>query len=540
MYALLWFVAPFLSAERYSAIVARLAESRIATRQAQELRKMIGGLAQESRIFERILSNRLGGLGFQYAARAKGDRGRASGSGQAKPVTFKVRFEQIFLKPEYFLYKLRIRERTLFSTRNALPHLTRVGDLISEEVALELSAACERKVTTKYEDPRFGVWYLVHRVEGVGLIPRRVQFSDMIEHYPADMTLLPWVMGIGQSRRVETLYLSKHPHLLIAGPTGGGKSNAVNCFICGLMNMPPDELKILLIDLKEGVEFDIYKDSVHLYKDIVRKPEEAIEALTALSVEIDRRLKMLRESGTKDLPGYNAAHPENKLPFIVAIIDEYAQVVLPVSKKVRDTANGLVVRISALGRAAGIQIIICTQYPTREVIDPQIKINLNLKVAFRCQNDTQSRVILNSGGAELLPADVPGRALYALGADIRQVQVALITEHDIREAIERARAKAALITEPPITEEDTPQTALVPVPVEPVKPDKIRPFLIEQTSAVYGMEGTNAMVLYMAYRQYAGREAVGASEFTRYLEAMGLRRDPTTRRWDVKLTEDLS
>lgn len=469
LYALLWFFLPFFREERYRALYRLLKTSRQARQRKGEIDKVVAGLKPEAGLFERILCNSLGGQGFQHTARNAYALATA-GSVSKKPQTFKVKFEVIYTKPEAFYYKLCIRRRTLFGSKNMLPFMTRAIDLMTDEVAQELSFACERKVTCQYDDPHFGAWYIVHTLEGVGLIPRLVKFSDMLDKYPADMMLIPWAMGVGKARKVVTLYLAKHPHLLIAGPTGGGKSNAINSFILGLMyHTDPAELQFILIDLKEGIEFEMYVGAPHLYREIVRKAEEALEALLAMSLEIDRRLILLRESGAKDLPAYNKQHPEQKLPILIGVIDEYAQLVLPVARKVRDEANRLVVRISALGRAAGIQIVVCTQYPTKEVIDPQIKINLNLKLAFRCQNATQSMVILNDPGAAILPAEALGRALFALGADIFQVQIALVSEADVKMVLARARERTTqlIIPEAPVTEEDTQKVITATVPQEP-------------------------------------------------------------------------
>jgi DNA polymerase III delta prime subunit len=437
---------PFMRGERREALRAAITASRATYQKRGLLRRQIAEWTAEAQLYEQLMRERLAGLGYMWAARYQYDRGKAAGGARRdKPVTYKVRFERIYTTEEVFYYKLRVREKTLFGSKNALPHTVKVGDLVADDTLTELSFATERQVTALHDNPRRGAWYLVHRLEGIGLLPERVVWHDLLEHYPADMTLLPWVMGVGARRTVQTIYLSKHPHLLVAGPTGTGKSNAINGFILGLMYYThPDALKLCLIDLKEGVEFEPFVHAAHLYRPIVRKPEEALAALQAMSVEIDRRLKLLRETGAKDLPSYNAIAHE-KLPFVITVIDEYAQLVLPVDRKTRNEANSLVVRISALGRAAGIQIVVCTQYPTQEVVDPQIKINLNLKMSFRTQNTTQSMVILADPRAADLPA-TKGRALYSLGPDVLEVQVGLVTPEDITHVLKVAKGRARGIT----------------------------------------------------------------------------------------------
>jgi DNA segregation ATPase FtsK/SpoIIIE-like protein len=459
MYATLWFVLPVLPDDLHARASKLMRASQVYWLERRNVKRLSQMLNPEAKLFGRLLTDRLAGIGYKWATRSEYDHGKASGSGRAKPTTFKVKFERIYTKPEALFYKVLVRKRTLFGTANALPYMTLVSDLATDIVVNELSAACERKVTVKYDDPRFGFWYIVHRGEGIGLIPKHVAFNDMLDKYPKDISLIPWAMGVGKARNVVTLYLAKHPHLLIAGPTGTGKSNAVNGFILGLMyHALPSEIQFILFDLKEGIEFDIYKNSVHLQRPIVSKPDEALAALLEMSLEIDRRLGLLRDSDCKDLPAYNVKFPEQRLPILIGVIDEYAQLVLPVDKKISNEANRLIVRISALGRAAGIQIVVCTQYPTREVVSPQIKINLNLKLAFRCQNPTQSMVILNDPRASNLPAEALGRGLFALGPDIFEVQIAYVADPDTKAILKYAqeRAQASL----PAPEPDDPRALL--------------------------------------------------------------------------------
>lgn len=450
----LYVLSPLLLAMMRGSRRARFAERCRATRikldKREQLQKEERLYAKEAALYKQLLTNRLAGLGYMWAARYRYDTGPQEGQGsrRKRKKTQKVQFEKgrIFTKPEVFYYKIKVRKKTLFGTKNALPYGVKVLDLISEETTQELSYATERVVTASYDDARSGCWYLVHRLEGHTLIPVKVSFGEMLLHYPPDIYDIPWVLGMGAHKRVKSLSLARNPHLLIAGPTGTGKSNALNSFLLGLMYYStPQQIQLCLIDLKEGVEFDIYRDCPHLQRPIVERPEEALNALREMSNEIDRRLRLLREAGAKDLSDYNRLHPAAPLPILITVIDEYAQLVLPVDKKVRDEANRLVVRISALGRAPGIQIVVCTQYPTKEVIDPQIKINLNLKMSFRTQNATQSMVIINDPRAASLP-DVKGRALYALGPDVFEAQIAHVTGDDIRHVLRVAKGRTAGLT----------------------------------------------------------------------------------------------
>lgn len=445
LYLILPLILPLTRGSQRARLQERRGYTRLILSRREQLQREERLYAAEAAIFRQLLSRRLAGLGYMWAARYRWDTGAQEGSRRKKKKTQRVRFERCFTSPDVIWFKIRVRKKRIFGTDNALPHGVKVLDLIAEETLRELSYACERVVTASYDNARYGVWYLVHRLEGVSIIPQKVSFREMLEHYPEKIMEIPWVLGMGAHKRVKSLSLAKNPHLLMAGPTGTGKSNALASFLLGLMYYStPEQIRFCLIDLKEGVEFDVYKDAPHLQRDIVMRADEAIRALQEMSLEIDRRMSLLRSAHVKDIIEFNAKADE-KLPILITVIDEYAQLVLPVEKKRRDEVNKLVVRISALGRAAGVQIVICTQYPTKEVLDSQIKINLNLKIVFRTQNGIQSMVVINDARAAALP-DVKGRALYALGPDVWECQISHVSSEDIDFVLRVARGRAAGLT----------------------------------------------------------------------------------------------
>ncbi len=201
--------------------------------------------------------------------------------------------------------------------------------------------------------------------------------------------------------------LSKMPHLLIAGSTGSGKSVCTNTIICSiLMRYKPDEVKLMLVDPKK-VELSNYNGIPHLICPVVSDPKKASVALQKLVSEMERRYDLFSEKNVKNIAGYNELidkenkNKDEKVPrmhYIVAIIDELADLMLVASKEVEDS----IMRITQMARAAGIHLIVATQRPSTDVITGVVKANIPSRIAFAVASNIDSRTILDSSGAEKL------------------------------------------------------------------------------------------------------------------------------------------
>jgi S-DNA-T family DNA segregation ATPase FtsK/SpoIIIE len=401
------------------------------------LRDLARTVGPEARLYLTILQFTLVRLGEFYAPTSERARGKSAGGRGVQ----RVQFERVCLSPEIIAFKIRVHKRVLWRTLNALPHKTRLADLMNDETAHELSHACRRRVTWFCDDehPEWGAWFFVHRGEGVGGIPTLVEFKDILGCYPQDMGDLPLVLGSGQHRTTEMISLRKTPHLMVVGATNLGKSNALNSFILALMHYcAPDMLRFVLVDLKEEVEVKVYRTSPHLYCPIVGNVPTALRVLKELFGEIRRRLSLLGE-GEKDWTSYRANHPDAP-PFILCIIDEYAQFIFSHGPNVAARANALLIRIAAQGRAAGVQLIVATQYPTGEVIHRQVRVNFGAAISFHCMTGTQSRVALDVDDAKDIP-DLPGRALYTDGRAIHEVQMPYVSAADTAAILAECKAK---------------------------------------------------------------------------------------------------
>lgn len=200
--------------------------------------------------------------------------------------------------------------------------------------------------------------------------------------------------------------LTKMPHLLIAGATGSGKSVCINTIICSLLfRYNPDDIRLVLIDPKR-IELSGYEEIPHLIQNVVTDPDEALSALNWAVSEMERRYALLQELKVRDIIGYNAKVKESidsdeefdTLPYIVIIVDEFADLIMTAGREI----EAPICRLAQMARAIGIHIILATQRPSIKVITGIIKANFPARIAFRVSAKVDSRVILDSMGAERL------------------------------------------------------------------------------------------------------------------------------------------
>ena len=238
---------------------------------------------------------------------------------------------------------------------------------------------------------------------------------------------LPLVLGRKVNNEVFMADLATMPHLLVAGATGMGKSVGLNVIISSLLNkLTPDELKLVLIDPKQ-VELSIYKPLINSYLacPVITTAKEAKLRLWSLCTLMEQRYSMLNEANVRNIQDYNATQTD-KLPYIVLVIDEYADLVMT-DRNLEDT----VCRLAQKARAVGIHIILATQRPDIKVVTGNIKANFPTRIAFRTVTGTDSRVILDRIGAEKLTGK--GDMLYYDGGDTVRVQCAYTSTEEVSE-----------------------------------------------------------------------------------------------------------
>ena len=211
---------------------------------------------------------------------------------------------------------------------------------------------------------------------------------------------LPCAIGETITGDILMADLADMPHLLIAGATGQGKSVGLNTILVSLMQKrTPDELRFVLIDPKQ-VEFGIYKplEKSYLARPVVTDATEAVVALSLVQSEMESRYKLLSEASVRNIEEYNATHKEEKVKYLVVVVDEYGDLIMQAGK----TMEKLICMIAQKARAVGIHIILSTQRPSVRIVTGDIKANFPVRIAFRTSTSTDSRVILGKKGAEAL------------------------------------------------------------------------------------------------------------------------------------------
>lgn len=193
--------------------------------------------------------------------------------------------------------------------------------------------------------------------------------------------------------------LSAMPHLLIGGATGSGKSVFLSSIIASLLyKFSPDELRMIIIDPKR-VELTLFDNIPHLVEPVVKEVIDVVIVLQKALREMERRYDLFAEAGVRNIFGYNQRFPENKLPYLVIVVDELADIMLT---KQKAQVEAMICRLAQLARATGIHLVVATQRPSVDIITGLIKANFPSRIAFAVSTQIDSRVILDTGGAELL------------------------------------------------------------------------------------------------------------------------------------------
>ncbi len=259
---------------------------------------------------------------------------------------------------------------------------------------------------------------------------------------------LPIIIGRSINGAPYIADVAKMPHLLIAGQTGSGKSVAINSFLCTLlMTKTPEELRLILIDPKK-VEMSYYENLPHLMAPVVTESKEAVKALQWGVMEMTRRYRLLAKVHARNIESFNqkiedksikeriiSEGDNKKLPFIVIIVDELADLMLTASKDV----EGLIQRIAQLARAVGIHLIVATQRPSVDIITGPIKANLTSRIAFRTIQAVDSRTILGHIGAEKLLGRGDMLFLRSGAPDIERYHGSFISEKDVETIVSEIR-----------------------------------------------------------------------------------------------------
>jgi DNA segregation ATPase FtsK/SpoIIIE, S-DNA-T family len=263
-----------------------------------------------------------------------------------------------------------------------------------------------------------------------------MQTSDFVNH----KSKLAISLGRDVAGRPMIADLAKMPHMLIAGATGTGKSVAINSlFISLLYRNTPQDIKFIVVDPKR-VELNMYNGIPHLLTPAITEPDKAVNALKWAVAEMERRYKLLAEAGNRNIADYNAA-TELKLPYIVIIVDELADLMAVSQNDVEAT----IVRLAQMARAVGIHLVLATQSPRVDVITGLIKANITSRVAFAVASQIDSRTILDMSGAEKLLGNGDMLFTSAEFNKPRRVQGAYLGEQEVRKVVDFFKNQAGAV-----------------------------------------------------------------------------------------------
>lgn len=268
---------------------------------------------------------------------------------------------------------------------------------LAKDLARSLSVRSVRVIEVIPGKTCIGIEIPNHKRQTVAL--HEILESNNYQNSKAKLTL---ALGVDISGEAVVADLTKMPHLLVAGTTGSGKSVGINGLLLSLLfKASPSQLRLILIDPKM-LELAVYDGIAHLLTPVVTDMRDAASALHWCVSEMERRYKIMSEVGVRNIDGYNARFSkrdaEEKLPFIVVIVDEFADMMMMVGKKVEQ----LIARLAQKARAAGIHLILATQRPSVDVITGLIKANIPTRMAYQVSSKIDSRTIIDQQGAEAL------------------------------------------------------------------------------------------------------------------------------------------
>jgi len=267
----------------------------------------------------------------------------------------------------------------------------------------------------------------------IAIIRLRSILSDAVfKNRKSDLVI---ALGRDVAGNILLANIPKMPHMLVAGSTGSGKTIFLNSIIISLIYQnSPDDLRFILVDPKR-VELTLYNDLPHLLTPVITNTQKTVNALKWAVNEMERRFDVMAEAKKRDIHSYNESHPDDKLPFIIIIIDELADLMVTASQEV----EACIVRLAQMARATGIHLIVATQRPSVDVITGLIKANITTRVAFSVASLMDSRTILDFSGAEKLLGN--GDMLFVSSelSKPKRIQGAFVSDQEVKGIVEYLR-----------------------------------------------------------------------------------------------------
>lgn len=356
------------------------------------------------------------------------------GKGNIRARTPKIFKTQIGPDAHYFW--LAASKKTLFGWKWLLPYGVTVGRLQEEEVLENLRSATRRDVTVQWTE-QGQLIFRVSRLDSPDALPRLVRWRDTRPFFPEnERDKLPYCIGVAEKRRFMWFNLASEPHVLVAGKSQSGKSNLVNGIIATLTQThSPDELRIVLVDQKGGIEFTHWNEVPHLLWNVAKTVEDVKPMLNRVVEVMRRRMELLEKAKKKDIAAYNRA-TDDRLPRILVVIDEMNTFVG--LGALTEEIHNLIMLIVSQGRAVGIHFMAATQHPEVKVIPGRIKTNMSVRMSGAMPSIVASQIVLDTADAAKLPS-IPGRFVAVVGLRTLIIQVPRIEDDDIAHVVSKAQ-----------------------------------------------------------------------------------------------------
>ena len=395
---------------------------------------------REARIYARRVSQKLAQLGL---------RELLTSPSQDKPRKLKLCRWRLVTRDALFTKIVMVLE----TDPRSLPSYVQVSKLAKDPLySDELLPTINHYVRWDSSDAAVTLTIFRHGLDG---LPDFVTAEDIWKKIPENKPPLTFPVGYGANSERVDVDLDDCPHLIVAGATKQGKSNFINQMICFWLwrGLSPQDLQLVLFDLKRGLEFTFYEGLPHLYRDtaeevnsqhgmefpafietgIIEELPQVMAAMRRLRQLMDHRLLLIKNAKHKDFNGYNRAQHsrQKRLPAMVVIFDEWARIRL----KLHNEAEDLLAEMTNLARAAGMYFILGTQNPNREVIGSLIGVNFSTRVVFKCSVGGSMAAL---GDQAAVGLDEKGRAILQDGGDEKKLQTPRITDSLIRAVVYKA------------------------------------------------------------------------------------------------------
>jgi S-DNA-T family DNA segregation ATPase FtsK/SpoIIIE len=330
-----------------------------------------------------------------------------------------ARVAEVNLGPAVTQYALNLAEGTKITKITSLQNDLALA-LAAPTGAVRIEAPIPGKKLVGIEVPNYTATVVTMR---------NALLSESVQNSKAKLMV---TLGQNVAGETETADITKWPHVLIAGATGAGKSILLHSFIMSLLyKRRPDELQFIFIDPKR-VELTQYNGIPHLLRPVIVEPEKAVNAFKWAVHEMEHRYKLFQQiPGVRDLASFNDATDTTKLPYIVILVDEMADLMA----YAKNEAEGLITRLAQMSRATGIHLVLATQRPSVDVITGLIKANIPTRIALNVTSITDSRVILDAGGADKLIGRGDMLYLPPDAAKPKRIQGAFVHDREIQSVI---------------------------------------------------------------------------------------------------------